>query len=571
MRSTCLLVLALASGSACALGLGQIQVKSRPGQPLLAEIPVITSDASELVELQAGLASPETFTRIGLEPPIGVIADLQFVVANDSAGRPIIRVTSSQPVTQPMLTFLIEVDWGQGRLVREYSAMLATPGSVAGEPVAPVQAPVVDAPGVIERPVVPAATTAAAPQQAAPRPTPPRPIAQSPAAPSSAVEVLRTSPPMEGERVTVRSGDTLSGIASRVAPEGVTAEQAMVGMLRANPEAFTRGDANQLRRGSVLRVPATQELQVVEAREAAAIVRTFGRQWREARTQPKVAGSVTAAKPAGVPASSRQAAVAAAGGRLEIVPPGGGRATRAGQQSGIAAGGEGEMLRQELQQTKETLAARDAEVQELRSRLTELERLQTDQKKLLALQQSQMAAAQQRTGEAVEKAASPPVSPLPWIIGVALVLLGLAVAAWARRRARTPDFRTATAGTPSIAEAFGATPVMPDPKVTPAPVAPAPAAADITPSWQKAAPSRAAAPAAVPEPSAATGWRAPLADEAVGLAPEVDASNAERLELAQACLDLGDTANARRLLDEVASSGDATARGVASRMLRTIE
>src|SRR5690606_4670704 len=35
------------------------------------------------------------------------------------------------PVQQPLLTFLLEVDWGQGRLVREYSALIEAPETVA--------------------------------------------------------------------------------------------------------------------------------------------------------------------------------------------------------------------------------------------------------------------------------------------------------------------------------------------------------------------------------------------------------------------------------------------------------
>src|SRR5690606_18487208 len=52
-----------------ALGLGQVEVRSRAGEPLLAEIPIISSDPSELEHLQARLASPDTFRRIGLDPP----------------------------------------------------------------------------------------------------------------------------------------------------------------------------------------------------------------------------------------------------------------------------------------------------------------------------------------------------------------------------------------------------------------------------------------------------------------------------------------------------------------------
>jgi len=43
----------------------------------------------------------------------------------------VIRVTTQAPVQQPLLTFLLEVDWGQGRLVREYSALIEAPETVA--------------------------------------------------------------------------------------------------------------------------------------------------------------------------------------------------------------------------------------------------------------------------------------------------------------------------------------------------------------------------------------------------------------------------------------------------------
>ena len=83
-------------------------------QPLLAEIPIISSDPAELEQLQARLASPETFRRVGLEPPSGAAADLQFSRrAATTRGRPVIRVTSTAPVSQPLVTFLIEVDWGR--------------------------------------------------------------------------------------------------------------------------------------------------------------------------------------------------------------------------------------------------------------------------------------------------------------------------------------------------------------------------------------------------------------------------------------------------------------------------
>ena len=90
--------LALLSNAALALGLGEIKVKSQPGQPLLAEIPIISSDQGELEQLRARLASPTTFERVGLPRPQGLVNELDFSVALDEAGRPVVRVTSRTPV-----------------------------------------------------------------------------------------------------------------------------------------------------------------------------------------------------------------------------------------------------------------------------------------------------------------------------------------------------------------------------------------------------------------------------------------------------------------------------------------
>ena len=179
--------LLLAAGNAWALGLGQIEVKSRRNQPLVAEIPIISTTPGELEALQARLASPETFRRVGLAPPSGAAADLQFSLGSDARGRPVIRVTSTRPVEQPVLNFLVEVDWGQGRLVREYSALVDAPNT-ASAPLQPaIEAPVSPVPNVIQRPVPP-------PVAAAPVPTPP-PVPEARPEPAPSPVAIAPLPP----------------------------------------------------------------------------------------------------------------------------------------------------------------------------------------------------------------------------------------------------------------------------------------------------------------------------------------------------------------------------------------
>ena len=56
LKLSMLLALALGSSQAAALELGQIQVKSALGQPLLAEIPLTPETPAELQNLSARLA-----------------------------------------------------------------------------------------------------------------------------------------------------------------------------------------------------------------------------------------------------------------------------------------------------------------------------------------------------------------------------------------------------------------------------------------------------------------------------------------------------------------------------------
>lgn len=602
LRSALAIALIAAAGPAAALGLGQIQVKSRLDQPLLAEIQIISNDPGELEQLQARLASPETFRRVGLEPPSGITADLQFSVALDARGNPVIRVTSSAPVNQPLVSFLVEVDWGQGRLVREYSALLDTPRTVAAPAQPPIQAPVMAPSNTILQPVIApppvvATTPEPLPEEAAaePQATPPvdlRPVAPEPEPAAAAIAVapdpepvaapatIPDPPAAQPAQVNVQSGDTLAKIAGALdASRDYTLDQTMLALLRANPDAFINDNINLLKQGAVLRVPTTGEVAQYSQAEAAAVVRDHVDQWRALRQpapQPAavVSGDRDGAPQAATGTNAGSANARVAGARLAIVPPGNG-GNRPGTRSGTSAGGEGEMLRQELQQTKEDLAARASEVEELKTRVAELEQLQQQQQQLISMKDSELAAAQQRLADARKAAPATVVAPAaqpaekadsgnatPWLLGgVGLIVLGLLAWLFTRRRAGKPDQPRRTydtvalaAGMPKTAapgreELFAEQAEVGDeplePSIAPPPQwAAAPAPAGAVPAWHGGA------PVAVAESAA------------------VDAS--QQLELARAYLDLGDDDAARALLREVLDGRDPAAREAAAKLLRDL-
>ena len=574
LRALTGMALLLLSGAAMALGLGEIRVKSLPGQPLLAEIPIISSEPGELEQLQVRLASPVTFERVGLARPEGLINNLSFAVGLSDDGRAIVRVTSQEPVQVAALNFLIEVDWGQGRLVREYSALVDTPGALAAASQPLIEAPLPPPSNTIVRePETAVASEPAAPAVETPAPiaTTPAPVAAAPAAavPRSAVPTAANS------QVEVQRGQTLSQIA-RDLGQGYSLDQTMLALLRANPEAFINGNINRLKQGAVLRVPQSEEQVRLGESEAAALVREQMAEWRQARRPiPQPVESVaTASAPARAPTTAPAPRVAEA--RLEIAPPAASAATRAGTQSGIDAEGEGDMLaNQQLTLTKEELAARESEVQDLRAQVAELESIKQQQGKLIAMKDSELAAAQQRLANSQGDASQ----PLWMWAGLGLLVAGLVVGWLISRRkpavvaARRSGYDSAAlaAAMPvaesareEVAETVDATVEAQEEDEIPAtlaeddgePASTATPASSFSPqAWTTAA----------IKPTGHTG------DSGLNVAPlNAAPAGRERLELAIAYLDLGDLETARDLLNEVVAGGDAAARNEATQLLREI-
>ena len=493
---TLAVALGLASPSLSAMGLGPLQVKSGLNQPLVAEIPIISATPSELEQLDVRLASPEAFARIGLDRPGELTANLQFSVGKNSRGQPVILVTTPGRFSEPLLNFLIEAEWGKGTVTREYTALIDPP-YIASAIVKPMQAPTVAAPvaapPVVSAPAVepvpepvqePAPMPAQAPevvQQPPPRapepaPTPyvaptPAPVAVAPE-PQPEPEPAPAPASTPGQYGPVAPGQTLWSIANAVRPDaGISVNQMMVALLRANPEAFAQENVNRLKQGSVLRVPGQDEATRLSATQAAELVNQQASAWRTPRAavpQPveiaTPSENISAAPPiAAAPARPSRAASS----RLEIVPPSGNAAAR-GTQSGAAAGAGGTELRAELVQAREDLAARTSEVDELKSRVAELEKQDADRQRLIEMQSSQMKELQDRLNQVQQAPTPAPAAPAadataaaapaaadaaptkPWYLnplvigGAVLVLLGGLVLAMRRSKSKPDNEATGT-------------------------------------------------------------------------------------------------------------------------------
>src|SRR5690606_37107366 len=267
-----------------AAGLGRLTVQSALGQPLRAEVEITAATREELESLAARLAAPDAFRQAGMSfNP--ALRSLRFAIERQSDGRSIVRITSTEPINEPFVDLLVELNWASGRFVREYTFLLDPPElrtgaeTVEGNTVlSEVSRPStsVVAPSAASAP--PAAAPARQPAPPATRPDPTPRVSAAPApqatpaprvrpAPQAARPAPRPARPPAPASVTVQRGETLTEIASRVKPVDVTVEQAIVAIYNANPRSFY-GSVHQLYAGRNLTIPTADVMRDVDPRAA---------------------------------------------------------------------------------------------------------------------------------------------------------------------------------------------------------------------------------------------------------------------------------------------------------------
>ena len=355
-------LLAFSALAAHAAGLGKLSVNSALGQPLSAEIELVSLQPGEFEAISARVASPESYgdARIEYSP---LLRQLRFATERRANGTPILRVSSNAPINEPFLDVLVEMNWPAGRLLREYPILLDPPGFNEARIAPPVAAV--------------AQVRPAAPAQSAPSPT------------STAVIAVPASgsPSAKGETGSdtygpVKRGDTLSKIAKEMKSDTVSLEQMLVALYRENKEAFVDNNMNRLRTGQILRVPSASDVAGVSESEARSEIKIQVANWNAYREQ--VAGSVASA-PAKAAANEATGKITVA--KPEVPAPAAAPrdqlkiAKTDGTPGKVGAAGAAASA-QELNALKEEKIARESALKEANSRVTDLEKQIATMRKL---------------------------------------------------------------------------------------------------------------------------------------------------------------------------------------------
>ncbi|MEY6432102.1 FimV/HubP family polar landmark protein [Thioalkalicoccus limnaeus] len=368
--------LALLPGGVSALGLGELRTDSGLNQPFVGEIELVDARSDELDTIKAVLASEGEFRRAGAERHY-FLTGLRFEPWIAPDGRTVLRVTSREPIREPFVNFLVELNWPAGRLVREYTVLL-------------------DPPTIRERRAVARPTPVTETRRGAPavESDPDRPLRAAPPRIPAGVDAT-AFPLLTGP---VPSGSGLLQMARRLDPPGATTAQTALALYRNNPDAFIAGDINRLRLGERLVIPSAAELFALDAataeRDLAAAI----------RGQPVARAPLTVVTD---PPASDDA-------RLRIATP-----TEAPAPSIPAPSVDGPApsrvaeLERELLLVREENESTRQETAELQTRIRQLEEQLTDIQALLILRDEQLAELRLAEALAAEPRPAQPGEGLP--------------------------------------------------------------------------------------------------------------------------------------------------------------
>ncbi|MBV7569592.1 FimV/HubP family polar landmark protein [Pseudomonas sp. PDM27] len=359
---------ALSSGMAHALGLGELTLKSTLNQPLVAEIELLDVKDLTAAELVPSLASPEDFAKAGVDRQ-AFLNDLTFTPVLNANGKSILRVTSSKPLSEPMVKFLVQVMWPNGRLLRDYSVLLD---------------PSKFSPQAAEAAAQPAPTsTVAAPVTGATKPS----------------------------QYTTTPRDTLWEIAAK-ARNGGSIQQTMLAIQALNPDAFIDGNINRLKTGQVLRLPDQAQSTNLPQPKAIAEVAAQNKAWRQGRRYVAKPGAGQQQLDATNRARSDVAPAQAASDKLSLV------SAESGKNRGKGPAGDAVALSNKLAVTQESLDTSRRDNAELKSRVADLQSQMDKLQRLLELKNNQLAKLQAEgatdaPGTATAPAMSAELAPNP--------------------------------------------------------------------------------------------------------------------------------------------------------------
>ena len=310
-------------------GVGGLQLDSTLNQKLDASIELIGVQEGEAASIVVDLAPNAIYERMGIERS-PTLQKLKFSLQKTPEGAPYIQVFSEEAITEPFLNFLIEVNWSNGRLLREFTLLLDPPVLLDEKPTA-IEAPQADIPPTFtvttdsEPSVVPETIKAVkTPEQEPEESLEAVTEAEAEAEAESEInevfeEILASESLKNSENIEtlsetadepveepeaqqstslvhekVQKNEILWNIAEKMRPENISVEQMMLALQRENPKAFFGDNVSFLKAGAVLRIEDTSTLNQISVEDAIDEISRQHQSWLDFRSERQARNAVAA-------------------------------------------------------------------------------------------------------------------------------------------------------------------------------------------------------------------------------------------------------------------------------------
>jgi FimV-like protein len=267
-----------------AVSLGDLTVRTVPGEPLRAHIPFTLLPGENLAEVRVTLAPVDEYQRRNI-PRAELLQGLTIALLDRGEGKGRVQLFAEQPWQGNEVQILLLLSWARGEMERHYT-------------LAAVSSPAESTPLYVE----------------------------------------------------VAQDESLDEIAIRLSKgRNRSYLHMMYALFQANPEAFYRGNMNNLKSGRTLRIPTNEELYKLNDREVFDGIRSQYEQWQQLRDSRQQRG--TQAGEALVGMSAEEAAA------LDLSNP------DALQQRLKQVASDGELLRKENEALRQRLAVLEQRMQ----------------------------------------------------------------------------------------------------------------------------------------------------------------------------------------------------------------
>ena len=350
-----------------ALQLGKIVVTSSQGQPLNAEIELMLTPGEDTSKLQTSLASKENYESQGIER-LAIHNNISVELQKNEKGLTVLKLKSTQPVPDPFLDLLIQVDSAKGRNYREYTVLLDPPETpiIQQEKIVTVDKTEQLSMGEKKEPKESIDKNKIA-------------LEKDTKSNLKSLDKNKLSDP-SSKSITVKPTDTIYKIARENKIPGITTEQMVIGIFNLNELAFTNKNINGLEVGQKILLPTKDDFMNLSHAKAIAEIKIQSTQWNNFRT--KTAEAVADSPKINTPKTEGQTAEASV---IQSQPT---TSTPRIKLTGDTLGNDKnskEIVQKEINQINDDKTALEKNIKDAEQKISLLEKELADAKKILAV------------------------------------------------------------------------------------------------------------------------------------------------------------------------------------------